>query len=166
MTNPNDDGAIPHARVAVPTEQPQTLQVKERENAVISRLNEIAGEYGLTTIGADQRQFERDTVGKLEFADHEPGGSVTLFLTPILTSNRSQEALQLDAGQLFGILKLASKSSQLSRKREERAMDTLPKVSDMAMGITFASMDALEKAVHAVDPWANKWTGKDVAQGL
>ncbi|MBX9725879.1 MAG: hypothetical protein K2X09_01325 [Rickettsiales bacterium] len=163
MTNPEDTGAIPHARVEVPTKQPQTLHAKERENAVISCLKEIAGEHDLKTLYMSPSDLPHSHTGQFKLIYDQTSGEVTLIIKKESRENLDNKALDVDVGQLFGILKLAANMSQLPRKREERQQQEKPIVA--GAGITFASMDALEKAVHAVDPWANKWTGQDVREG-
>lgn len=129
-----------------------TDSIEEREAAIISRLMEVARTHGLRTLSAEE-EIAGLHQGELAFLPSDGGQEVTLMVKKRHANDqRDKGPLDVDTGQLFGMLKLAAASSQLPYKPKDRAPHTAPNV--MGSGITFGSMDALEKAVHAIDPCA------------
>lgn len=135
--------------------KPAMLTLEKREAAIITRLTEVARMYGLETLCAKE---EKPGVhhGQLSFLPTYGGQEVTLIVKHQRTERRDETSLHIDTGQLFGILKQAAASPQLPLKPENRQAQTPPRV--MGSSIIFSSMEALEHAVHAIDPWARAWT--------
>ena len=136
--------------------EPPTATFEEREAAIISRLTEVARTHGLKTLSAEQ-DIPGLHHGELSFLPTDGGQEVTLIVKKRLVSDqRDKGPLDIDTGQLFGMLKLAAASSQLPYKPKDREPHAAPHVAGSS--ITFSSMEALEKAVHAIDPWARART--------
>lgn len=153
MPDDSSSGGIPFSTRV----KPAVITLAQREAAIISRLTEVARTYGLETLCAKE---EKPGVhhGQLSFLPTDGGQEVTLIVKHQRTERRDEAPLQIDTGQLFGILKQAAASPQLPHKPENRQVYTPPKV--MGSSITFSSMEALEHAVHAIDPWARGWAAQ------
>lgn len=151
MPDDSSSGGIPFStrvKPAMPT-------LEQREAAIITRLTEVARMHGLRSLCAEEemRGIHR---GQISFLPTDEGHGVTLVVKRLNTPSRDETSLHIDTGQLFGILKQAAASPQLPLKPENRQAHTPPRV--MGSSINFSSMEALEHAVHAIDPWARAWT--------